>query len=50
MADLEGSNGQQTEFNVVEKANLPGKLSYNLATGKRVDPPATPDKVLKALG
>jgi CO/xanthine dehydrogenase Mo-binding subunit len=34
MADLAGANGQRTEFKVVGKANLPGKLSYNLATGK----------------
>jgi xanthine dehydrogenase molybdenum-binding subunit len=34
MADLAGANGQRTEFKVVGKRNLPGKLSYNLATGK----------------
>jgi CO/xanthine dehydrogenase Mo-binding subunit len=34
MADLAGYNGQRTEFKVVGKPNLPGKLSYNLATGK----------------
>ena len=34
MADLAGANGQRTEFKVVGKPNLPGKLSYNLATGK----------------
>jgi CO/xanthine dehydrogenase Mo-binding subunit len=102
MARLAGANGQREEFHVVGKPNLPGTLSYNLATGKakfgtdvvvpgvlhakflrspyanavlksvdigpslanthlvicaiqnaigkRVDPPATPDKVLKALG
>jgi xanthine dehydrogenase molybdenum-binding subunit len=33
MADLAGANGQRTEFKVVGKRNLPGKLSYNLATG-----------------
>ena len=34
MADLAGANGQRTDFKVVGKPNLPGKLSYNLATGK----------------
>src|SRR5512136_3407028 len=34
MADLEGINGQRTEFKVVGKPNIPGKLSYSLATGK----------------
>jgi CO/xanthine dehydrogenase Mo-binding subunit len=34
MADLDGANGQRTEFRVVGKPNLPGKLSYNLASGK----------------
>jgi xanthine dehydrogenase molybdenum-binding subunit len=34
MADLTGANGQRTEFKVVGKKNIPGKLSYNLATGK----------------
>ncbi len=34
MADLAGANGQRTEFKVVGKPNLPGKLSYSLATGK----------------
>ena len=34
MADLAGANGLRTEFNVVGKRNVPGKLSYNLATGK----------------
>ena len=34
MADLAGANGQQTEFKVVGKRNVPGKLSYNIATGK----------------
>jgi CO/xanthine dehydrogenase Mo-binding subunit len=34
MADLAGANGQRTEFNIVGKRNVPGKLSYNLATGK----------------
>jgi CO/xanthine dehydrogenase Mo-binding subunit len=34
MADLAGANGQRTEFNIVGKRNVSGKLSYNLATGK----------------
>jgi CO/xanthine dehydrogenase Mo-binding subunit len=34
MADIEGSNGQRTEFKVVGKANVPGKLSYTIATGR----------------
>ena len=34
MADLAGVNGQEKEFKVVGKPNLPGKLSYSLATGK----------------
>jgi len=34
MADLAGANGQRTEFRMVGKRNVPGKLSYNLATGK----------------
>ena len=33
MADLAGANGQRKEFKVVGKPNLPGKLSYSLATG-----------------
>jgi len=33
MADLEGANGQRQEFKVVGKPNLPGKLSYTIATG-----------------
>src|SRR5512147_553620 len=33
MADLAGVNGQREEFKVVGKPNLPGKLSYSLATG-----------------
>ena len=33
MADLAGVNGQRKEFKVVGKPNLPGKLSYSLATG-----------------
>src|SRR5512136_2167453 len=34
MADLAGANGQRPDFKVVGKPNLPGKLSYSLATGK----------------
>ncbi len=34
MPDIEGVNGQRTEFKVVGKPNLPGKLSYSLATGR----------------
>jgi len=33
MADLAGVNGQREKFRVVGKPNLPGKLSYSLATG-----------------
>lgn len=33
MADLAGANGQREKFNVVGKPNLPGKLSYSIATG-----------------
>ena len=33
MADLEGINGQRKEFRVVGKPNLPGRLSYAIATG-----------------
>ncbi|MDR0861521.1 MAG: molybdopterin-dependent oxidoreductase [Oscillospiraceae bacterium] len=33
MADLVGVNGQREDFRVVGKPNLPGKLSYALATG-----------------
>jgi CO/xanthine dehydrogenase Mo-binding subunit len=34
MADLAGSDGERKTFYVVGKPNLPGKLSYSLATGK----------------
>jgi xanthine dehydrogenase molybdenum-binding subunit len=34
MADLVGANGQRTDFKIVGKRNVPGKLSYNIATGK----------------
>jgi CO/xanthine dehydrogenase Mo-binding subunit len=33
MADIAGVNGQRENFRVVGKHNLPGKLSYALATG-----------------
>jgi len=33
MPDLAGVNGQREEFRVVGKPNLPGKVSYALATG-----------------
>ncbi len=33
MADLAGVDGQRKDFRVVGKPNLPGKLSYALATG-----------------
>ena len=33
MADLAGVNGQREHFRVVGKPNLPGRLSYALATG-----------------
>jgi CO/xanthine dehydrogenase Mo-binding subunit len=33
MADLDGINGQRKEFKVVGKPNLPGKLSYAIASG-----------------
>ena len=33
MADLEGVNGQRKDFRVVGKPNLPGRLSYAIATG-----------------
>ena len=33
MADLAGANGQREHFRVVGKPNLPGKLSYAMATG-----------------
>lgn len=34
MADIEGSNGQRTEFRAVGRANVPGRLSYTIATGQ----------------
>jgi CO/xanthine dehydrogenase Mo-binding subunit len=34
MADLDGSNGQRTEFKAVGRANVPGRLSYTIATGR----------------
>jgi CO/xanthine dehydrogenase Mo-binding subunit len=33
MADIAGSNGQRTEFKAVGRANVPGRLSYIIATG-----------------
>jgi CO/xanthine dehydrogenase Mo-binding subunit len=33
MADLAGVNGQRKNFRVVGKPNLPGRLSYSIATG-----------------
>ena len=33
MADIDGSNGQRAEFNSVGRANVPGRLSYTIATG-----------------
>ena len=34
MADTEGSNGMRTEFKAVGRANVPGRLSYTIATGR----------------
>jgi CO/xanthine dehydrogenase Mo-binding subunit len=33
MADIEGSNGQRTKFKAVGRSNIPGRLSYSIATG-----------------
>ena len=33
MADIEGSNGQRAEFKSVGRENIPGRLSYSIATG-----------------
>ena len=33
MADLAGSNGTRAEFKAVGRANVPGKLSFSIATG-----------------
>ncbi len=33
MADIAGSNGQRKEFKAVGKENVPGRLSYSIATG-----------------
>ena len=33
MADLDGSNGLRTEFRAVGLANVPGRLSFSIATG-----------------
>jgi xanthine dehydrogenase molybdenum-binding subunit len=34
MADLDGSSGLRTEFKAVGRANVPGRLSYTIATGR----------------
>jgi CO/xanthine dehydrogenase Mo-binding subunit len=34
MADIVGSNGQRTEFKAVGRANVPGRLSHTIATGR----------------
>jgi xanthine dehydrogenase molybdopterin-binding subunit B len=34
MADLDGSNGLRKEFKAVGRANVPGRLSYSIATGR----------------
>ena len=34
MADTEGTNGLRTEFKAVGRANVPGRLSYTIATGR----------------
>ncbi|MBN1566574.1 MAG: xanthine dehydrogenase family protein molybdopterin-binding subunit [Acidobacteria bacterium] len=34
MADLAGSNGQRAEFKAVGRANVPGRLSFTIATGR----------------
>ncbi len=34
MADTEGSNGLRTEFKAIGRANVPGRLSYTIATGR----------------
>jgi len=34
MADLAGTNGERKDFNVVGKPNIPGRLSYSIASGK----------------
>ena len=34
MADIVGSNGQRAEFKAVGRANVPGRLSYTIATGR----------------
>ena len=33
MADIEGSNGQRPNFEAVGRGNIPGRLSYSIATG-----------------
>lgn len=34
MADIAGSNGDRKTFKIVGKRNIPGRLSYSIATGK----------------
>jgi CO/xanthine dehydrogenase Mo-binding subunit len=34
MADTAGSNGERKVFNIVGKPNIPGRLSWSIATGK----------------
>jgi CO/xanthine dehydrogenase Mo-binding subunit len=34
MAEFEGTNQQRTEFKAVGRANVPGRLSYTIATGR----------------
>jgi CO/xanthine dehydrogenase Mo-binding subunit len=34
MADIDGSNGRRAEFKAVGRANVPGRLSYTIATGR----------------
>src|SRR5512139_4094856 len=34
MADIDGSNGLRAEFKAVGRANVPGRLSYTIATGR----------------
>jgi CO/xanthine dehydrogenase Mo-binding subunit len=34
MADIAGSNGERTVFKIIGKPNIPGRLSYSIATGK----------------
>jgi len=34
MADVAGANGERKDFKIVSKPNVPGRLSYAIATGK----------------